>query len=228
MATWLQLGLQDASSPIMEELIYFHDYTLIIIFLITLLVVYLLISSIIPSFLNRFFLNGQELEATWTVLPAIILIFIALPSLQLLYQIDEVNTPFITIKAIGHQWYWNYEYSDFNNINFNAYMIPTNDLNIGQPRLLESTNRIVLPFQNPIRILITSADVLHAWTLPSLGLKVDAVPGRLNQTSFTLSRTGIFYGQCSEICGANHSFMPITIESISFNSFENWINMNIN
>nr|BBF98409.1 cytochrome c oxidase subunit II [Scotoplanes sp. TT-2017]BBF98422.1 cytochrome c oxidase subunit II [Scotoplanes sp. H5] len=226
MATWINLNLQDASSPLMEELVYFHDYSLIIIFLITLLVFYSIISILTPSFLNRFFLNNQQLETIWTIIPAIILIFIAFPSLQLLYQLDEINSPFITIKALGHQWYWSYEYSDYHNINFNSYMIPTNELLLGQPRLLETNNHLILPYHNPIRILISSSDVLHAWTLPSLGIKMDAVPGRLNQTSFTLNRSGLFYGQCSEICGANHSFMPITIESISFNAFENWISNN--
>nr|YP_010233783.1 cytochrome c oxidase subunit II [Thelenota ananas]QTA29883.1 cytochrome c oxidase subunit 2 [Thelenota ananas] len=227
MATWAQLGLQDASSPLMEELVYFHDYTLIILTLIIILVFYGLISLISSSFTNRFFLEGQELETIWTIVPAIILIFIAFPSLQLLYLMDEVNNPFLTIKAIGHQWYWSYEYTDYYEIEFDSYMIPTSDLNTGQPRLLEVDNRLVLPYQNPIRILVTSADVLHSWAVPSLGVKMDAVPGRLNQTSFLINRIGLFYGQCSEICGANHSFMPIVIESVPFNTFENWITQNV-
>uniref|UniRef100_A0AB39A6D9 Cytochrome c oxidase subunit 2 n=1 Tax=Holothuria sp. Ciliksiz TaxID=3238277 RepID=A0AB39A6D9_9ECHN len=227
MATWTQLGLQDASSPLMEELVYFHDYTLIILTLITILVFYGLLSLLSSSFTNRFFLEGQELETIWTIVPAVILVFIAFPSLQLLYLMDEVNNPFLTIKAIGHQWYWSYEYTDYHEIEFDSYMIPTSDLLEGQPRLLEVDNRLVLPFQNPIRVLVSSADVLHSWAVPSLGIKMDAVPGRLNQTSFLLNRTGIFYGQCSEICGANHSFMPIVIESVPFNTFENWITQNL-
>nr|QOP62910.1 cytochrome c oxidase subunit 2 [Synallactes sp. Y30071] len=227
MATWAQLGLQDASSPLMEELIYFHDYTIIILTLITVLVSYGLLSLLSSSFTNRFFLEGQELETIWTIIPAIVLIFLALPSLQLLYLMDEVNNPFLTIKAIGHQWYWSYEYTDYHNIEFDSYMIPTSDLENGQPRLLGVDNRLVLPFQNPIRILISSADVLHSWAVPSLGIKMDAVPGRLNQTSFLINRTGLFFGQCSEICGANHSFMPIVIESVPFNSFETWISNNL-
>nr|YP_010156063.1 cytochrome c oxidase subunit II [Actinopyga lecanora]QQY85560.1 cytochrome c oxidase subunit 2 [Actinopyga lecanora] len=227
MATWTQLGLQDASSPLMEELVYFHDYALIILTLITILVFYGLLSLIVSSFTNRFFLEGQELETIWTIIPAIILIFIAFPSLQLLYLMDEVNNPFLTIKAIGHQWYWSYEYTDYHEIEFDSYMIPTNDLTTGQPRLLEVDNRLVLPFQNPIRILVSSADVLHSWAIPSLGIKMDAVPGRLNQTSFLINRTGLFYGQCSEICGANHSFMPIVIESVPFSTFESWITQNL-
>nr|QUL58687.1 cytochrome c oxidase subunit II [Holothuria hilla] len=227
MATWTQLGLQDASSPLMEELVYFHDYTLIILTLITVLVFYGLLSLISSSFTNRFFLEGQELETIWTIVPALILIFIAFPSLQLLYLMDEVNNPFLTVKAIGHQWYWSYEYTDYHEIEFDSYMIPTSDLSEGQPRLLEVDNRLILPFQNPIRVLVSSADVLHSWAVPSLGVKMDAVPGRLNQTSFLLNRTGLFYGQCSEICGANHSFMPIVIESVPFNVFEHWITQNL-
>ncbi|YP_002836156.1 cytochrome c oxidase subunit II (mitochondrion) [Apostichopus japonicus] len=227
MATWAQLGLQDASSPLMEELIYFHDYTLIILTLIIILVFYGLISLVTSSLTNRFFLEGQELETIWTIVPAFILIFIAFPSLQLLYLMDEVNNPFLTIKAIGHQWYWSYEYTDYHEIEFDSYMVPTSDLEAGLPRLLEVDNRLVLPYQNPIRVLVSSADVLHSWAVPSLGVKMDAVPGRLNQTSFLLSRTGLFYGQCSEICGANHSFMPIVIESVPFENFESWITQNL-
>nr|UYK51676.1 cytochrome c oxidase subunit 2 [Asterias amurensis]WGS93914.1 cytochrome c oxidase subunit 2 [Asterias amurensis]WGS93940.1 cytochrome c oxidase subunit 2 [Asterias amurensis]WGS93953.1 cytochrome c oxidase subunit 2 [Asterias amurensis] len=228
MANWTQLGLQDASSPLMEELIYFHDYTLIILTLITILVFYGLASLIVSSNTNRFFLEGQTLETIWTVIPAVILIFIALPSLQLLYLIDEVNNPFLTIKAIGHQWYWSYEYADYRDLEFDSYMIPTNDLSLGNPRLLEVDNRLTLPAQTPIRVLVTSSDVLHSWTVPSLGIKMDAVPGRLNQVNFFISRCGLFYGQCSEICGANHSFMPIVIESVNFSSFENWVSSFLN
>nr|YP_009574716.1 cytochrome c oxidase subunit II [Styracaster yapensis]QBG38261.1 cytochrome c oxidase subunit II [Styracaster yapensis] len=223
MANWTQLGLQDASSPLMEELIYFHDYTLIILTLVTALVVYGLVSLIFSTNTNRFFLEGQGLETIWTIIPALILIFIALPSLQLLYLIDEVNNPFLTIKAIGHQWYWSYEYADYQNLEFDSYMIPTSDLTLGNPRLLEVDNRLILPSQTPIRVLITSSDVLHSWTIPSLGIKMDAVPGRLNQVNFFISRPGLFYGQCSEICGANHSFMPIVLEAINFSNFENWV-----
>nr|BCN86735.1 cytochrome c oxidase subunit 2 [Acanthaster planci] len=207
----------------MEELIYFHDYTLIILTLITILVFYGLASLLFSSSTNRFFLEGQGLETIWTIIPAIILIFIALPSLQLLYLMDEVNDPFLTIKAIGHQWYWSYEYADYRELEFDSYMIPTSDLSSGMPRLLEVDNRLILPAQTPIRVLVSSADVLHSWAIPSLGVKMDAVPGRLNQVNFFISRCGIFYGQCSEICGANHSFMPIVIETTNFSSFETWV-----
>nr|YP_010042750.1 cytochrome c oxidase subunit II [Ophidiaster granifer]QPC56385.1 cytochrome c oxidase subunit II [Ophidiaster granifer] len=228
MANWTQLGLQDASSPLMEELIYFHDYTLIILTLITIMVFYGLASLLFSSNTNRFFLEGQSLETVWTIIPAIILIFIALPSLQLLYLMDEVNNPFLTIKAIGHQWYWSYEYADYRELEFDSYMVPTPDLKTGNPRLLEVDNRLIIPSQIPIRVLVTSSDVLHSWTVPSLGVKMDAVPGRLNQVNFFISRCGLFYGQCSEICGANHSFMPIVIEAINFHNFENWVSNFLN
>nr|UPP55907.1 cytochrome c oxidase subunit II [Brisinga sp. SS-2022] len=228
MANWSQLTFQDASSPLMEELIYFHDYTLVILTLVTIIVLYGLASILFSPNTNRFFLNGQTLETIWTIIPAIILIFIALPSIQLLYLIDEVNNPFITIKAIGHQWYWSYEYADYQNLEFDSYMTPLLDLNNGMPRLLEVDNRLTLPSQIPIRVLISSSDVLHSWTIPSIGIKMDAVPGRLNQVNIFLSRCGLFYGQCSEICGANHSFMPIVIETTNFSSFENWITNTLN
>nr|AII02252.1 cytochrome c oxidase subunit II [Endrosis sarcitrella] len=224
MATWSNLNLQNGNSPLMEQIIFFHDHTLIILIMITILVGYLMLSLFFNKYINRFLLEGQLIELIWTILPAITLIFIALPSLRLLYLLDELNNPLITLKSIGHQWYWSYEYSDFNNIEFDSYMIPSNDLNPNNFRLLDVDNRIILPMNNQIRIMVTATDVIHSWTIPSLGIKIDANPGRLNQTNFFINRPGIFYGQCSEICGANHSFMPIVIESISFKNFINWIN----
>nr|YP_009731670.1 cytochrome c oxidase subunit II [Gynanisa maja]QHR79501.1 cytochrome c oxidase subunit II [Gynanisa maja]QHR79514.1 cytochrome c oxidase subunit II [Gynanisa maja] len=224
MATWSNLNLQNSASPLMEQIIFFHDHTLIILIIITILVGYLMLSLFFNNFINRFLLEGQLIELIWTILPAITLIFIALPSLRLLYLLDELNNPLITLKSIGHQWYWSYEYSDFNNIEFDSYMIPTNDLMLNNFRLLDVDNRIILPMNNQIRVMITASDVIHSWTIPSLGVKVDANPGRLNQTNFFINRLGIFYGQCSEICGANHSFMPIVIESIPMKNFINWIN----
>ncbi|YP_010307972.1 cytochrome c oxidase subunit II (mitochondrion) [Achroia grisella] len=224
MATWSNFNLQNSASPLMEQIIFFHDHTLIILIMITILVGYIMINLFFNKFINRFLLEGQMIELIWTVLPAITLIFIALPSLRLLYLLDELNNPLITLKTIGHQWYWSYEYSDFNNIEFDSYMIASNELPSNNFRLLDVDNRIILPMNNQIRILVTATDVIHSWTIPSLGVKVDANPGRLNQTNFFINRPGIFYGQCSEICGANHSFMPIVIESISIKNFINWIN----
>nr|YP_009352126.1 cytochrome c oxidase subunit II [Limenitis doerriesi]YP_009368795.1 cytochrome c oxidase subunit II [Limenitis helmanni]AQX44288.1 cytochrome c oxidase subunit II [Limenitis doerriesi]ARN58067.1 cytochrome c oxidase subunit II [Limenitis helmanni] len=223
MATWSNLNYQNSASPLMEQIIFFHDHTLIILIMITILVSYLMISLFFNKYINRFLLEEQMIELIWTILPAITLIFIALPSLRLLYLLDELNNPLITLKSIGHQWYWSYEYSDFNNVEFDSYMIQSTN-NLNNFRLLDVDNRIILPMNNQIRILITATDVIHSWTIPSLGVKVDANPGRLNQTSFFINRPGLFFGQCSEICGANHSFMPIVIESISIKNFINWIN----
>nr|YP_010287535.1 cytochrome c oxidase subunit II [Endotricha olivacealis]UKT61866.1 cytochrome c oxidase subunit 2 [Endotricha olivacealis] len=224
MATWSNLNLQNSASPLMEQIIFFHDHTLIILIMITILVGYLMLNLFFNKFINRFLLEGQLIELIWTILPAITLIFIAIPSLRLLYLLDELNNPLITLKSIGHQWYWSYEYSDFNNIEFDSYMIPLNEMNNNNFRLLDVDNRIILPMNNQIRILVTSTDVIHSWTIPSLGVKIDANPGRLNQTNFYINRPGLFYGQCSEICGTNHSFMPIVIESIYIKNFINWIN----
>nr|YP_010389922.1 cytochrome c oxidase subunit II [Ahlbergia ferrea]YP_010389935.1 cytochrome c oxidase subunit II [Ahlbergia frivaldszkyi]UPU96028.1 cytochrome c oxidase subunit II [Ahlbergia ferrea]UPU96041.1 cytochrome c oxidase subunit II [Ahlbergia frivaldszkyi] len=223
MATWSNFNFQNSVSPLMEQIIFFHDHSLIILIMINVLVCYMMLSMFFNKFINRFFLENQMIELIWTILPAITLIFIALPSLRLLYLLDELNNPLITIKSIGHQWYWSYEYSDFKNIEFDSYMIQEMD-NMNNFRLLDVDNRIIIPMNNNIRMLVTATDVIHSWTVPSLGVKVDANPGRLNQMSFFINRPGIFFGQCSEICGANHSFMPIMIESISMNNFINWIN----
>nr|YP_009020457.1 cytochrome c oxidase subunit 2 [Geocharax gracilis]CDN85546.1 cytochrome c oxidase subunit 2 [Geocharax gracilis] len=226
MASWGHLGFQDSASPLMEQLIYFHDHTMFILILITTLVGYIMINSTFNSFVNRFLLENQTIEIIWTILPAIILIFIAMPSLRLLYLLDETNNSSITIKTMGHQWYWSYEYSDFLNIEFDSYMVPTMDLNESNFRLLDVDNRTLIPMNTQIRLIISAADVIHSWTIPALGVKADAVPGRLNQISFLINRPGLLYGQCSEICGANHSFMPIVIESISVNAFLDWISSN--
>nr|AIY59853.1 cytochrome oxidase subunit II [Simulium weji] len=223
MATWSDLGLQDMASPLMEELNFFHDHSLMILINITILFGYLMLMLFFNKFTNRFLLHGQTIEIIWTILPAIVLMFIALPSLRILYLLDEINNPAITLKTIGHQWYWSYEYSDFMNLEFDSYMIPTNELENNGFRLLDVDNRIVLPMNTQIRILVTAADVLHSWTIPALGVKVDGTPGRLNQTNFLMNRTGLFFGQCSEICGANHSFMPIVLESSPTNFFIKWI-----
>nr|AFE61587.1 cytochrome oxidase subunit 2 [Zyras collaris] len=224
MATWKTLTFQDSASPLMEQLMFFHDHTLMILLGITMLVGYIMSSLFFNKFNYRYLLEEQTIELIWTILPAITLIFIALPSLRLLYLLDEINNPLITIKTIGHQWYWSYEYSDFKNIEYDSYMIPTNELNLYNFRLLDVDNRIVVPYNSQIRMLVTAADVLHSWTIPSLSVKIDATPGRLNQINFFINRTGIFFGQCSEICGANHSFMPIVLESISPTYFIKWIN----
>nr|APX39229.1 cytochrome c oxidase subunit 2 [Hypocassida meridionalis] len=217
------MNLQDSASPIMEQLAFFHDHALLILTIITILVGQLMINLMSNKFTNRLLLEGQTIEIIWTILPALTLIFIAVPSLRLIYIIDEINNPSISIKSIGHQWYWSYEYSDFKNIEFDSYMIPSNEMKSFNFRLIDVDNRVIVPFKSQVRILITSADVIHSWTIPSAGIKMDATPGRLNQSSFSINRPGLFFGQCSEICGANHSFMPIVVESISPNFFIKWM-----
>nr|YP_010443137.1 cytochrome c oxidase subunit II [Propithecus candidus]UTE81892.1 cytochrome c oxidase subunit II [Propithecus candidus]UTE81905.1 cytochrome c oxidase subunit II [Propithecus candidus]UTE81918.1 cytochrome c oxidase subunit II [Propithecus candidus] len=223
MAYPVQLGFQDAASPIMEELLYFHDHTLMIVFLISSLVLYIISLMLTTKLMHTSTMDAQEVETVWTILPAIILILIALPSLRILYMMDEITSPSLTLKTMGHQWYWSYEYTDYEDLSFDSYMIPSSDLKPGELRLLEVDNRVVLPTEMSIRMLISSEDVLHSWTVPSLGVKTDAIPGRLNQATLTTSRPGIYYGQCSEICGANHSFMPIVLELIPLKHFEEWL-----
>jgi len=223
MSFWGQLGFQDAASPLIEELIFFHDHAITILIMIISLVGYAAACLILNKYTCRSLVEGQQIETIWTIVPAFILIFLALPSLRLLYLLDEVGDCNLTLKSIGHQWYWSYEYSDFLNIEFDSYIIPTSDLERGDFRLLEVDHRVVLPVGTDIRVLVTSADVIHSWTVPSLGVKADAIPGRLNQLSFCIKYPGIFYGQCSEICGANHSFMPIVVEAVPLDNFISWV-----
>nr|YP_010835900.1 cytochrome c oxidase subunit II [Apphia rufipenna]WGC89419.1 cytochrome c oxidase subunit II [Apphia rufipenna] len=225
MSTWMMFSFQDSVSPLMEHLIVFHDHSMMIIMIITMVVFYMMASLMINKFVNRYLLKGQMIELVWTILPAIMLIFIAFPSLRILYLLEETNMPVLTIKSIGHQWYWSYEYSDFNKIEFDSYMKPISELEMNDFRLLEVDNKIVLPFNTNIRMLFTSSDVIHSWTIPSLGIKVDCSPGRINQGTININRPGMYFGQCSEICGSNHSFMPISLESINMNSFTNWLTL---
>nr|AJW76345.1 cytochrome c oxidase subunit 2 [Cylindraustralia sp. HS-2014] len=227
MATWSQIMLIDSLSPPMEALSFFHDHTMTILLIITITVAYTMMTLMYNKYNNRFLLHGHLLEIVWTTLPAVTLIFIALPSLHILYLIDDHQIePNMTIKTIGHQWFWSYEYSDFKQIEFDSYMKPTSELNNTEFRLLDVDNRTIIPFLTQIRMMVTSSDVLHSWTIPALGVKIDATPGRLNQINFSMNRPGLYFGQCSEICGANHSFMPIVIESVSLKSFTNWIKNN--
>nr|AAD47000.1 cytochrome oxidase II [Forficula lesnei] len=223
MATWANFGFQDSVSPLMEQLTFFHDHTLFILLMITVMVGYLLSTLWFNRYTNRFLLEGRPMKVIWTIIPAVTLIFIALPSLRLLYLLGEVNQPAFTLKVVGHQWYWSYEYSDFGNVEFDSYMVPSGDLKMAGFRLLEVDNNVVLPLRTQVRALVTAADVLHSWAVPALGVKIDATPGRLNQTSFFINCSGMFYGQCSEICGANHSFMPIVLESVAPGGFLEWL-----
>lgn len=220
-----QLDFQDSASPIGEQLIFFHDNIMFIIFLIMMIVGWTMISAISNKYYYKFLVEGTFIEIVWTCIPALILVFIAFPSLQLLYSMDEVVDPSLTIKAVGHQWYWSYEYSDVDedSIEFDSYMVPTSDLEDGDLRLLEVDNRVVIPVNTQVRVVITGADVIHCFAVPSLAVKADAIPGRLNQVSFLAKRPGTYYGQCSEICGSDHSFMPIVVEAVSQEKFVNWV-----
>jgi cytochrome c oxidase subunit 2 len=227
-----QLGHQDPATTIVEGMIDFHGFLLLVLIIIGIFVCWMLFTLLkkfdhtIHSIPNKF-THASLLEIVWTIIPAIILLVIAWPSFVLLYSLDEYIDPSITLKIVGHQWYWSYEYSDFavekTSLNFDAYMIATNDLTLGAFRLLEVDNRVVLPIKTHIRLLITAADVLHSWAVPSFGIKVDACPGRLTQASIFIKREGTFYGQCSEICGINHGFMSIVIKTVSINTYTNWL-----
>nr|UJY97864.1 cytochrome c oxidase subunit II [Anastatus fulloi] len=237
MMQWGQFFFQNANSSIMEEMIMFHDHAMIVLVIIIILIMYFLIFMLTNKFVNRFLLKGHLIEIFWTVIPMFMLLFLAIPSLSILYMTDELINPELTVKIIGHQWYWSYEYSDFGDINFDSFMINemenkeffNDEINFindfGISRLLDVDNRMVIPFMYQIRMLISSFDVIHSFTIPVLGIKVDAVPGRINQISILINRPGLFYGQCSEICGVNHSFMPIVLESIDIQSFLNWIKL---
>lgn len=216
MSVWGSLYFQDAVSPVMEQLIFFHDYTIIIIIVIIFLVGYILIISCYNIIYNLGIFEGQELEIIWTILPAVFLIFIAFPSLRLLYLIEESDDCDITIKLLGRQWYWSYEYRDLDFKIFDSYIVEENNRIF---RILDVDNCLVVPYNSRVRIIVSSADVIHSWTIPSLGVKVDAIPGRLNQLLLVFNRVGLFYGECSEICGANHRFIPIQIIVLPRNDF---------
>ncbi len=228
IGTWSQINLQDANSPLIEELIKLHDYiNLILIFIITFVCI-IIIRIVKSKLINRSLIEVQIVEWVWTLIPALLLLQIACPSLVLLYLIDESADCNWNIKTVGHQWYWSYEYNDIIAgisfpFEFDSYILPQNEIDQNSFRLLDVDNRTTLPLHVKIRVLITSADVLHSWTVPSLGVKADAVPGRLNEVGFIADRPGLFFGQCSEICGANHSFIPIVVEIVNVNSFYRFI-----
>jgi len=223
-----QLGFEPAASPTMERITQFHDLLLIIITLITVFVLALLL-YVMYRFSERRnptptrTTHNTLIEVLWTAIPVIILVLIAIPSFKLLYYADRTEDAAMTIKVIGHQWYWSYEYPDDGNFTFDATMVATEDLQPGQNRLLETDNQVVLPIDTKVRLLITASDVLHSFSLPALGVKLDAVPGRINETWVEITREGTFYGQCSEICGTGHSFMPIAIRAVSKEAYTQWV-----
>ena len=225
-----QLGFQPAATPIMREITDLHNLLLVIITVITLFVLGLLVYVIwrfgekrnpTPSRTT----HNTLLEIAWTVIPVLILLFIAVPSFALLYRSDVIPKADLTIKATGHQWYWEYEYPDHGGFSFDSNMVEDADLEPGQKRLLEVDNRIVVPVGKTVRLIVTSAPdgVLHAWAVPAFGVKIDAVPGRLNETWFRAEREGTYYGQCSELCGVRHAFMPIRVDVVSEGAFQAWL-----
>ncbi|MBP7064538.1 cytochrome c oxidase subunit II [Ferrovibrio sp.] len=221
------LNYQDAASPVMHEVERFHNLLMWVITLITIFVLALLVyvmvrfrasANPVPSKTSHHTL----VEVVWTVVPILILVVIAVPSFKLLYYGDKTKEAGLTIKAIGKQWFWTYEYPDNGNFTFDAIMVPEKDLKPGQPRLLETDNTVVVPVDTNVRLLVTAADVIHAWAMPAFGVKKDGVPGRLNETWFRADREGLFYGQCSEICGAYHGYMPIKLQVVSKEAFAKW------
>jgi len=218
-----KIRFQNANSPLIEQLVFFHDHIITILILIISIVRYNLFKTVTNMNINSMILESQSLELFWTVAPTFILLLIGFPSIRILYLLDEVFTPSITLKTLGHQWYWRYEYSDFVDKEFDSFITTNTARDAPQYRLIDVDSRVTAPFKLQIRNLIRSSDVLHSWAVPRLGLKVDAVPGRLNQLRFIINKPGLFYGQCSEICGANHRFMPICIESVSHKEFIKWV-----
>ena len=228
-AEYSQIVFQDPASSAMEGMYLFNLHLLFVIISIVVIVGWL-IFLILKNFIelaqssSSNFTHSNELEIIWTSVPALILLAIASPSFSLLYSLDEISNPELTLKILGHQWYWSYEISDFNscsgrqNLKFSSYMLTNEFLkennSIGFFRTLETNKRVVLPTSTHLRLLITAVDVLHSWTIPSFGIKVDACPGRLNQANLFIKRFGIFFGQCSELCGVNHGFMPIVLLAV--------------
>nr|UAA82129.1 cytochrome c oxidase subunit II [Odontofroggatia galili] len=225
MAIWGQINFQDSNSLIMENMIMFYDHAMLILTIILSFILYLMLNMMTNKFINRFMFEGQLIEIIWTMLPAFFLMFLALPSLKLLYLTDESLNSDVSIKVIANQWYWIYEYMDFKDLIIESYMIK--DFNISMFRLLDVDNRMVVPSDMNLKFLVTSMDVIHSFTIPSAGMKIDAVPGRMNQILMKFDLLGIYFGQCSEICGINHSFMPIVIEVTSFENFLFWLSTKI-
>ena len=223
-----QLGFQDAASQTMRDIVWFHDYMLMpIIVAISAFVLFLMLYAMVrfrasrnPNPSKR--THNVLVEIIWTLVPCLILIVMAVPSFKVLYSQDTIPKADVTIKAIGYQWYWGYEYPD-ENIIFDSYMIEEQDLQEGQPRLLAVDNVVVVPVNKVVKVLITANDVLHAWALPAFGVKRDAMPGRINETWFKAERVGTFYGQCSELCGIKHAFMPIEVRVVSEEEYELWL-----
>ena len=223
-----QLGFQNAASESMREIVAFHNNLLLpIIIAISVFVLFLMLYACVrfrasanPNPSKR--THNVTVEVLWTLIPCLILIVMAVPSFKILYKQDAIPKADLTIKAIGYQWYWGYEYPD-ENIIFDSYMIEEKNLKANQPRLLAVDNEVVVPVNKVVKVLITANDVLHAWALPSFGVKRDAVPGRINETWFKAEKEGTYYGQCSELCGIKHAFMPIAVKVVSEEEYQEWL-----
>jgi cytochrome c oxidase subunit 2 len=223
-----QLGFHEPASPVMEKLDKAHDFLLVVITVITVFVLVMLTyicirfrrkANPVPSKTA----HNTKLEIIWTAIPILILVVIAIPTLRVHYYMQNNVDAEMTIKAVGHQWYWHYEYPDHGGFKFDSYMIKDADLKPGDHRLLSVDNRMVVPVNTKIKIQLTGADVIHAWAMPAFGVKRDAVPGRLNETWFEATKIGTFYGQCSELCGVGHGFMPIVVDVVSKEEFDGWV-----
>ena len=225
-----QLGFSEPATKLMSDVIAFHSYILMpIITGISILVLALLLYIAYRYNSNRNQIastttHNTVIEVLWTVIPVILLIIIAIPSFRILYTAETIPKADLTIKAIGNQWYWSYEYPDYDDFSFDANMLQDEELSDPSLRLLETDTQIVVPVNKVVKLLITSNDVLHAWTIPAFAVKKDAVPGRLNETWFKAEKTGTYYGQCSELCGPKHAFMPINVKVVSQDEFDNWLN----
>jgi len=222
-----QFGFQPAATPVMRDIEDLHNLLLIIITVITLFVLALLVYVVFRFNAKRNPVASRTahntlIEVLWTVLPVMILVVIAVPSFKLLYFMDRTSTPELTLKVTGHQWYWSYQYQDNGDFSFDSLMVPTDQLKPGQRRLLEVDNQVVVPVDTNIRVLVTSDDVLHSWAVPAFGVKIDTVPGHLNETWMRIERVGTYYGQCSELCGVNHGYMPIAVKAVSKEEFKVW------
>ncbi len=223
-----EMGMQAAATPVMEDLVAFHNLLLYIITAIVIFVTLLLIIVMVrfnskanptPSKTT----HNTLIEVLWTVLPVMILVVIAIPSFRLLYKEVVVPKADLTVKATGYQWYWGYEYPDNGDLSFDSNIVADADLKPGQPRLLTADNSLVVPVDTTVRVIVTGADVIHSFAVPSFGVKIDAIPGRLNETWFKATKTGMYYGQCSELCGQAHAFMPISIKVVTKEEFASWL-----
>nr|YP_009544437.1 cytochrome c oxidase subunit II [Tremex columba]AYV97232.1 cytochrome c oxidase subunit 2 [Tremex columba] len=221
---WMNLSLQDANSPTMEHMIFFHDHSMILMILIISSILYILYKMLLNSFSFSTSIKNEFMEFIWTIIPILILILIALPSMKLLYFFEEeISLPLLTIKILGNQWFWSYEYPEFLNVSFDSYPIMFSLLNNKfNLNFLDTDTHLILPFEANIRLLTLSKDVIHSWSIPNLGIKMDSIPGRINQMNLISNRPGIYFGNCMEICGENHSMMPISLEITSLKNFFSW------